>query len=139
MSALAFENVSVELGNSRVVDTVSAEIGRGEWVSLIGPNGAGKSTLLRAIAGLVPFEGSVSLDGVDDATTAELDADALEGERAHVKLLLVRSTTAKNGAPKNAVTTPIGTSAGAISVRARTSARTRKPAPTRIESGTISL
>ena len=35
---------------------------------------------------------------------------------------LVRSTTAKNGAPKNAVTTPIGSSAGDITVRAITSA-----------------
>jgi iron complex transport system ATP-binding protein len=65
VSALACEDVSVELGGNRVVDAVSVEIGRGEWVSLIGPNGAGKSTLLRAMAGLVPFEGSVSLDGVD--------------------------------------------------------------------------
>ena len=36
----------------------------GEWLTLIGPNGAGKSTLLRAIAGLVPFEGSIGLEGL---------------------------------------------------------------------------
>jgi hypothetical protein len=53
----------------------------------------------------------------------------------HVSRLDVRSTTAKNGAPKNAVTTPIGSSAGAISVRASRSANTRKAAPPRIDSG----
>jgi iron complex transport system ATP-binding protein len=34
-------------------------------VTLIGPNGAGKSTLLRALAGLVPFEGTIELGGDD--------------------------------------------------------------------------
>ena len=53
----------------------------------------------------------------------------------HRMLRDVRRTTAKNGAPKNAVTTPIGSSAGERSVRASTSASTRKPAPARSESG----
>ncbi len=53
----------MSLGGPRVVDEVSAEIASGEWVTLIGPNGAGKSTLLRAIAGLVPHEGRIALDG----------------------------------------------------------------------------
>jgi iron complex transport system ATP-binding protein len=55
--------VSVELGGARVVDDVTLQLDRGEWVTLIGPNGAGKSTLLRAIAGLVSFEGAIELDG----------------------------------------------------------------------------
>jgi molybdate transport system ATP-binding protein len=37
----------------------------GEVLAVIGPNGAGKSTLLGAIAGLVPAEGAVVLDGRD--------------------------------------------------------------------------
>src|SRR6185312_6115271 len=47
----------------------------------------------------------------------------------------VRRTIAKNGAPRNAVMTPIGSSAGERTVRATTSARTRKPAPASSESG----
>jgi len=43
----------------------------------------------------------------------------------------------KNGAPKNAVITPIGTSAGAVSVRARRSAAIRKAAPAIIDNGTM--
>jgi iron complex transport system ATP-binding protein len=65
MTALALERVSATLGGVRVVDGVSAEIADGEWVVVIGPNGAGKTTLLRAVAGLVPYEGRISLFGRD--------------------------------------------------------------------------
>ncbi len=66
---------------------------------------------------------------------AELDRSRVERERRHENVLLVRSTIAKNGAPKNAVTTPIGSSAGETIVRASTSASTRNPPPTSSESG----
>jgi len=63
VSTIELADVSVRLGGRRVVDGVSASVERGEWVALIGPNGAGKTTLLRAIARLVPYEGSIELDG----------------------------------------------------------------------------
>jgi len=65
---IALDAVSVTLGGRRVVDSVSLEVGVGEWVVLLGPNGAGKSTLLRAIAGLVPFDGTIRIDGDDMRT-----------------------------------------------------------------------
>ena len=37
----------------RALDTVSFNVGRGEFVSILGPSGCGKSTLLRIIAGLI--------------------------------------------------------------------------------------
>jgi iron complex transport system ATP-binding protein len=37
----------------------------GGWTALIGPNGAGKTSALRALAGLVPYEGEVTLEGRD--------------------------------------------------------------------------
>src|SRR4051794_23852724 len=43
--------------------TAAASAGPGQVVALIGPNGAGKTTLLRAVAGLVPHEGTVTVDG----------------------------------------------------------------------------
>ncbi|WP_252900286.1 ATP-binding cassette domain-containing protein [Vulcanisaeta sp. JCM 14467] len=32
---------------------------------MLGPNGSGKTTLLRAICGLIPYEGSIKVDGVE--------------------------------------------------------------------------
>jgi iron complex transport system ATP-binding protein len=61
VSAIALDGVTVRLGGRPVVREVTARVERGEWVALIGPNGAGKTTLLRAIAGLLPHEGHVSL------------------------------------------------------------------------------
>ena len=76
---------------------------------------------------------------LDDVATAQLDGHALQSQRRHAAIRLeVRRTTAKNGAPKNAVTTPIGISAGESAVRAITSARTRNPPPTSTESGSSS-
>jgi cobalamin transport system ATP-binding protein len=63
MSAIAVSGVSVALGGATVVDGVDLTVAGGEWVALIGPNGAGKTTLLRAIARLVPFDGSIELNG----------------------------------------------------------------------------
>jgi iron complex transport system ATP-binding protein len=56
--------LTVRLDGTLIVDGVDLHVARGEWVTIIGPNGAGKSTALRAIGGLLPFTGSVSLDGV---------------------------------------------------------------------------
>jgi len=65
VNAIELTNVTVELGGRPVVDGIEAAVARGEWVALIGPNGAGKTTLLRAIARLVPFAGSIALEGRD--------------------------------------------------------------------------
>ncbi|MFE9662635.1 ATP-binding cassette domain-containing protein [Streptomyces sp. NPDC005955] len=48
----------------------------GEWIALTGPTGCGKSTLLRALARLVPADGTVELAGVplDDADPDDLYA-----------------------------------------------------------------
>ncbi len=44
------------------------DIPAGRIVGLIGPNGAGKTTALKAILGLVPFDGSLSVLGKDPRT-----------------------------------------------------------------------
>jgi len=60
-------------GNLRAVDNVAASIARGTITGLIGPNGAGKTTLLRALAGLVPFAGSIELAGRSAAETSRTE------------------------------------------------------------------
>ena len=64
MSALLHaEAVSVRLGSALVVDRVDLVLQAGELVTLVGPNGAGKTTLVRALAGLIPAQGQIVLDG----------------------------------------------------------------------------
>jgi ABC-2 type transport system ATP-binding protein len=49
---------------TRVLDSVSFSVKRGESVALVGANGAGKSTLIKILLGLVrPSSGNVSLFG----------------------------------------------------------------------------
>ena len=60
--------VSVTLGGRSVLRDVDLEAKPGEVLALLGPNGAGKSTLLKAIAGLLPYDGQVEIDGVDLAS-----------------------------------------------------------------------
>src|SRR6185503_1026412 len=74
-------------------------------------------------------------DVADDGPSAERHGHGVEFDRFHARPPRVRRTKAKNGAPKRAVITPIGTSAGASAVRATTSARIRNPAPTTNDSG----
>jgi ABC-2 type transport system ATP-binding protein len=47
----------------RALDDVSFSIEPGRIVGLIGPNGAGKTTALKAILGLTPYEGQLSVLG----------------------------------------------------------------------------
>lgn len=65
MSALTVRDVRVPVGARPAVpavDGVSLDLASGGWLGVIGPNGAGKSTLLKAIAGLLPYQGSISFD-----------------------------------------------------------------------------
>ncbi|TQM69807.1 iron complex transport system ATP-binding protein [Actinomadura hallensis] len=60
--------LDVALGGRPVLKGVSLEVGAGSWTAVIGPNGAGKSTLLRAVLGLVPSRGEITVEGVDLGT-----------------------------------------------------------------------
>lgn len=47
-----------------VIDDISLQVRRGEFISIIGPSGCGKSTLLYVLSGLkMPQQGTVSVDG----------------------------------------------------------------------------
>lgn len=60
---LTATGLTVALGGNPVLRGVDLTVLPGEWVTVLGPNGAGKSTMLRAVAGLVPYSGSVELFG----------------------------------------------------------------------------
>lgn len=65
--------VGVSLGGRRVVEAVDLDADAGCLTAIVGPNGSGKTTLLRALAGLVPYSGHVTIDGraVHELTPAE--------------------------------------------------------------------
>ena len=60
---LELHHVSKSFGKTQAVQNVSLELPRGEIIGLFGENGAGKTTLMKCILGLLPHEGTVTLDG----------------------------------------------------------------------------
>lgn len=51
---LRIEDLSIAFGTRLVVDKLSFEVPRGEFVTMVGPSGCGKSTTLNAISNLLP-------------------------------------------------------------------------------------
>jgi branched-chain amino acid transport system ATP-binding protein len=62
---LRVENLVVRYGDIKAVKGISFHVERGEILALVGANGAGKTTTLRALSGMLPYEGSVALQGRD--------------------------------------------------------------------------
>jgi putative ABC transport system ATP-binding protein len=60
-----------------VLDDISFDIAKGEFVGLMGPSGSGKSTLLNLIAGIdKPDDGTLLIGGVDITQLTETDLAA---------------------------------------------------------------
>lgn len=61
---VVLEAVSKEYDGKRVVDSLSLEVDRGEFITLLGPSGCGKTTTLRILAGFAsPSDGQVMFGG----------------------------------------------------------------------------
>jgi iron complex transport system ATP-binding protein len=58
-------NLSVRLSGKLVLHGVGIDAQAGQLTAIVGPNGSGKTTSLKAIAGELPYEGSVSINGHD--------------------------------------------------------------------------
>lgn len=66
-----------------VLEGISFEIVRGEFLALMGPSGSGKSTLLNLIAGIDTVDaGSIVIDGIDIANLIE--SELARWRSAHV-------------------------------------------------------
>jgi branched-chain amino acid transport system ATP-binding protein len=61
--ALCVSRLCVNYGAIEAVKAIDLEVNDGELVALIGANGAGKTSSLKAIAGLLPWSGSIELFG----------------------------------------------------------------------------
>jgi iron complex transport system ATP-binding protein len=62
-AALGLSMTGADIGKRRILHGIDLQLAAGRWVAVAGPNGAGKSTLLRVLAGLLPCEGQVMLQG----------------------------------------------------------------------------
>lgn len=67
LSAIKVNELSVRYGNTVVLDNVSLDVKKGDFLGIIGPNGGGKTTLLKAILGLIKYDsGTVSFPGISN-------------------------------------------------------------------------
>ena len=63
---LKVSNLSVEFGNTVIVDNISFTVPTGETLAITGPSGIGKTTLLHAICGIVrTTHGTIHIDNTD--------------------------------------------------------------------------
>jgi iron complex transport system ATP-binding protein len=63
MMALSAQGLQVSIGAVPILLGLDVNFEAGRWTAIVGPNGAGKSTLLKALAGLMPAQGSIHLLG----------------------------------------------------------------------------
>jgi ABC-2 type transport system ATP-binding protein len=69
MSAvISARGLTKRYGKQVAIDGIDFDIPAGRIVGLIGPNGSGKTTTLKAALGLVPFDGQLTVMGLDPRT-----------------------------------------------------------------------
>lgn len=61
--ALSARDLQLRYGSSRVLDRLSVDFPAGQITAICGPNGCGKSSLLKAMAGLLPVQGEILVQG----------------------------------------------------------------------------
>jgi ABC-type multidrug transport system ATPase subunit len=62
---ISIQNVTKRYGAFTALDHLSFDAPAGRALALWGPNGAGKTTLIKCLLGLIPFEGSIRVNGFD--------------------------------------------------------------------------
>lgn len=62
---LEVSELTAGYGAAPVLHDVDLTVRRGQILAVLGANGAGKTTLLRALSGLIPVTGRITLDGTD--------------------------------------------------------------------------
>ena len=60
---LEIKNLTVRYNGHVILNQLNFWVNSGEIVAIIGPNGSGKTTLLKAILGLIPHQGEVTIFG----------------------------------------------------------------------------
>jgi ABC-2 type transport system ATP-binding protein len=65
MSIIEIKNLKKSYGKKPVLDIEGMKIQDGDSIGIFGANGSGKSTLIKCLTGLLPYQGSIYIDGKD--------------------------------------------------------------------------
>ena len=66
--SIEFEDVNLNLGNTRILEDISFAVRAGEIHCIVGANGGGKTSLVRTMLGQMPHSGKISIQWADNQT-----------------------------------------------------------------------
>lgn len=72
LHCIKISDITVQVGNEKIIDNINLHIHCGKITALIGRNGAGKSTLIKAILGEYMHGGSIEFTDLRNNTVEEL-------------------------------------------------------------------
>jgi phospholipid/cholesterol/gamma-HCH transport system ATP-binding protein len=58
-------NLRIAFGGKTIIDGIDLEVPEGGVLALMGKNGSGKSVILKALSGLIDYQGTIELNGID--------------------------------------------------------------------------
>ncbi|WP_047288111.1 metal ABC transporter ATP-binding protein [Pseudomonas protegens] len=79
--AIEFDQVSLTLGRTTILDRVAFQVQPGSVHALVGPNGGGKSSLIKTLLGQMPHQGQLRLQWPHAPGTIGYVPQALEFDR----------------------------------------------------------
>lgn len=62
MTLLTLRDVSLKIGQTTLLSSITLSVLKGQKIGIVGPNGAGKSSLLKVIAKQIPYCGDVQFE-----------------------------------------------------------------------------
>ncbi|MCK5022270.1 MAG: ABC transporter ATP-binding protein, partial [Candidatus Pacebacteria bacterium] len=101
MTAIKVKNLTKKFESLKVVNNISFEIKKGEFVAIMGPSGSGKSTLMHILGALdLPTRGKYLLDGENISSLTEDELAEIRNKKIGFVFqafnLLPRTTTLRN-------------------------------------------
>ena len=65
IDTIDLSSVSVKYSNSYILSNANLHLEKGKKYLIVGESGAGKTTLIKTIAGFIPYEGELCINGLD--------------------------------------------------------------------------